>query len=152
MISGYHISVANELYFLIRVPSFFYAHPLVSWSSFVLLSLAMSTILFYVKYMYLYDWSICREMDFLSRQHSCFNLHSCASSLGSLSRLVCTGFLVEFKVGSYDLVWKWFLIPFIFYFFYFIVKLWLLYCAGSITAEDDNHWRDWKTGTAIACL
>ncbi|CAK9309811.1 unnamed protein product [Citrullus colocynthis] len=28
------------------------------------------------------------EMDFLSRQHSCFNLHSCASSLGSLSRLV----------------------------------------------------------------
>ncbi|KAG6593005.1 GPI transamidase component PIG-S [Cucurbita argyrosperma subsp. argyrosperma] len=28
------------------------------------------------------------EIDFLSRQHSCFNLHSCASSLGSLSRLV----------------------------------------------------------------
>ncbi|XP_044500940.1 GPI transamidase component PIG-S [Mangifera indica] len=28
------------------------------------------------------------ELDVLSRQHSCFNLHSCATTLGSLSRLV----------------------------------------------------------------
>ncbi|XP_022727532.1 GPI transamidase component PIG-S-like isoform X2 [Durio zibethinus] len=28
------------------------------------------------------------ELDVLSRQHTCFNLHSCASTLGSLSRLV----------------------------------------------------------------
>lgn len=81
----------------------------------------------YVKYMYLYDWPICREMDFLSRQHSCFNLHSCASSLGSLSRLVCTWFLVEFIVGS--AVWKlFFLVPlFVYLFFsnfdYFVVQV-----------------------------
>ncbi|RZC74271.1 hypothetical protein C5167_049756 [Papaver somniferum] len=30
------------------------------------------------------DW----ELDALSRQHTCFNLHSCATTLGSLSRLV----------------------------------------------------------------
>lgn len=28
------------------------------------------------------------ELDFLSRRHTCFNLHSCATTLGSLSRLV----------------------------------------------------------------
>lgn len=59
---------------------------------------------FYVKLMYLYRWSMCREIDFLSRQHSCFNLHSCASSLGSLSRLVCTELFVEFEVRSFNLV------------------------------------------------
>lgn len=83
---------------------------------------------FYVIYMYLYDWTICREMDFLSRQHSCFNLHSCASSLGSLSRLVCTWFFVEFKVGSSNSVWKLFLIPLFIYLYlsnfdYFVVQV-----------------------------
>lgn len=31
---------------------------------------------------------ICRELDVLSRKHTCFNLNSCATTLGSLSRLV----------------------------------------------------------------
>ena len=34
-------------------------------------------------------WILCRELDVLSRKHICFNLLSCATTLGSLSRLVC---------------------------------------------------------------
>lgn len=80
----------------------------------------------------------CRELDVLSRQHTCFNLVSCATTLGSLSRLVSSHsihVLVGFKhLLLISLFWSVLLLSV------------TIPCAGSIPSKDDYHGWNRKTG------
>lgn len=72
-----------------------------------------------------------RELDVLSRQFACFNLHSCATTLGSLSRLVCLVLINWHSPLSARA---------------FGTIMMKLFCSGAVAAKDDYHGWDRKTG------